>query len=466
MDPNNQNYLASLYPLVEEKSTSLPKRWHQSSKNKNLSLSNRNLTVQYQGNAKSKDAGTVRADAPIPPLCGAYYFEIRVTDKGKDGYIGIGLNRGAAFKSDRHPGWEKDSYGYHGDDGNAFMSNTMGVEFGPKFGTGDIVGCGINFAERCIFFTLNGLFLGSGPFTDIAPSANFYPVVGLQSQGETVEANFGSEKFAFDFPAYLTETRDRVRAQVARHPVSNKHGEWVRTVDSLVCGLLVHHGYSGAAEALAKSARIDLIEPAEDIRSRQGLLSLLLKGDLDEALRRTEELHPGLLAANPNLHFQLKCRQFIELVSRTDVSSAIPQLAVAAAASVSGDVEMREEGSSAVSKRDVEKTTDIDRIFQLGRELHTLRVNHGLDQAPFADAISLLAYEQPAQSPMSHLLDSEQREPLARALNSAILESRCQPSRPALEVALSQAARCLSALSKHSADGSVAFVAEGTAWLK
>lgn len=32
------------------------------------------------------DAGTVRANYPISPSCGIFYFEIRVISKGRDGY--------------------------------------------------------------------------------------------------------------------------------------------------------------------------------------------------------------------------------------------------------------------------------------------------------------------------------------------------------------------------------------------
>ena len=40
---------------------------------------------------------------------------------------------------DRLPGWDSHSYGYHGDDGFAFTSNSgRGQTYGPLFGTGQL----------------------------------------------------------------------------------------------------------------------------------------------------------------------------------------------------------------------------------------------------------------------------------------------------------------------------------------
>lgn len=60
----------------------------------------------------------------------------------------------------RPPGWEGGSWGYHGDDGNCFHNSNCGKNYGPKYTTGDVVGCGINFNTGCIFFTKNGHNLG------------------------------------------------------------------------------------------------------------------------------------------------------------------------------------------------------------------------------------------------------------------------------------------------------------------
>ena len=57
-------------------------------------------------------------------------------------------------------GWEEDAYGYHGDDGAKFHAFGRGTEFGPKFTTGDVIGCGINFFDGTAFYTKNGIHLG------------------------------------------------------------------------------------------------------------------------------------------------------------------------------------------------------------------------------------------------------------------------------------------------------------------
>ncbi|RUS16151.1 hypothetical protein BC937DRAFT_91568 [Endogone sp. FLAS-F59071] len=49
------------------------------------------------------------------------------------------------------------------------------------------------------------------------------------------------------------------------------------------------------------------------------------------------------------------------------------------------------------------------------------------------DIFSLWAYLDPARSPVAHLLDPAGREPVAEALNSAILVSQNRPAIPPLE---------------------------------
>lgn len=73
--------------------------------------------------------------------------------------MGIGLSTSEVNLS-RLPGWDKGSYGYHGDDGHSFCSSGSGIVYGPTFTTGDYVGCCVNFLENSCFYTRNGYNLG------------------------------------------------------------------------------------------------------------------------------------------------------------------------------------------------------------------------------------------------------------------------------------------------------------------
>lgn len=80
-------------------------------------------------------------------------------------YMGIGLSA-HGVNMNRLPGWDKHSYGYHGDDGHSFCSSGTGQPYGPTFTTGDVIGCGVNLLDNTCFYTKNGHHLGVA-FTDL-----------------------------------------------------------------------------------------------------------------------------------------------------------------------------------------------------------------------------------------------------------------------------------------------------------
>lgn len=52
--------------------------------------------------------------------------------------------------------------------------------------------------------------------------------------------------------------------------------------------------------------------------NRLTIQKLLLQGRVSEAVASAQDLYPGVLEANPLLHFRLKVRQFIEMVAGAD----------------------------------------------------------------------------------------------------------------------------------------------------
>jgi hypothetical protein len=73
--------------------------------------------------------------------------------------VGIGFSNKNVTLA-RPPGWEPESWAYHGDDGNSFCCQSSGRSYGPPFGAGDVIGCGVNFRTGSAFFTKNGEHLG------------------------------------------------------------------------------------------------------------------------------------------------------------------------------------------------------------------------------------------------------------------------------------------------------------------
>jgi len=457
----------------------------------------------------------VRATHPIPPACGLYYFEVKIVSKGRDGYMGIGLSQ-QGTSLNRLPGWEKYSYGYHGDDGYAFNSTTTGREYGPTFTTGDVIGCGVNLVDNTCFYTKNGHHLGIA-FTDLR--MDLYPTAGLQTPGEMMDANFGQAPFVYDIEDMMRELRARVRGTIQSLPPPVALSSWQETLHRMVQTYLVHHGYCATAEAFASSTGISFDEDLDSIKSRQKIQMLVLAGRMGEAIELTQRLYPGLLEKQQNLLFLLRVRQFIEMVNGTDSEVAEPravqtavvpeqraiQTSVIQSTRTLSEAEMNaanssEEGgssahsngfsnghSSTLDQDDGDQSMEVDRpaevdpaaakkrllcggsnsavekVLKFGRELQLfylrLRGEQGdndYNRNLLQDAFSLLAYADPWSSPVKWQLDPVQRESACAALNSAILSSHSLPRRPPLEVALSHSKQLVSLMAR-SGLGAAAF---------
>lgn len=432
--------IAKLYPHVHD--TPLPRSWSSKDKYQYIKLSRSNQRVHYNGQGKNhKDAASVRSTHPIPAACGVYYFEVKIISKGRDGYMGIGLADGKV-NMNRLPGWEDKSYGYHGDDGHSFCSSGNGQPYGPTFTTGDVIGCCVNMINCTCFYTKNGVNLGTA-FDNIP--LNLYPTVGLQSPGEIADANFGDHPFVFDIEGYMAEWRCKLHKQIDNHPVTLGSGEMEAVLKKLIFGYMVHHGYCGSSEAFAKSTNLSFFEDIPSIQNRQKLQKLVLSGKVGDAISLTRELYPTLLVQNPHLLFKLQIRHFIEMIALLD--STPPHSHPYSIASIMN-------GNEEEEKMDVDTNTEasaeevrpsrhaLEQLLLFGRDLQAQSVQLGEQQddlkKQLQDAFSLLAYKDPRQSPLGHLLNANQREALCADLNSAILESHGLPRQPPLELAISQ----------------------------
>jgi hypothetical protein len=95
-----------------------------------------------------------------------------------------------------------ESYGYHGDDGGIFHGNGRKFDgYGSPFGRDDIIGCGIDFINKSIFYTLNGNFLGIA-FQDVDTTIPYHATVGIDASVEVI-FNFGKTPFEFNLMSYI-----------------------------------------------------------------------------------------------------------------------------------------------------------------------------------------------------------------------------------------------------------------------
>ncbi|KAL1915773.1 uncharacterized protein VTP21DRAFT_6532 [Calcarisporiella thermophila] len=497
----------------------LPTAWNPKEKCQLLDLSRDCLRVSYKGCGKEdQDAAAVRANYSMPSQCGLFYYEVEILSKGRDGYIGIGFCTGNV-KLDRLPGWEPNSWGYHGDDGCSFNSSGQGRKYGPCFTTGDIIGCGVNFMDNTAFYTKNGVHLGIA-FKNLSNSPLF-PSVGLRTPGELVEANFGQRAFRFDILNFYNEERKRLWRTINAFPYpylsaspstpaaptsgGSSEGEKDRnrgdsdeklmtTLNELVVSYLVHRGYTETVHAFSRhvpstmtldtsktkklngsNATGDVemlpvgkhdkswLEDEEDMHHRQQIWnSIVHKGDIDAAIELALQHYPSVFSQDNLILFRLRRQKFIEMMRAYSASrhgmdleeeeSGREQDGAAAdlleedvegirngmEETQSGDDAMEVDEGGRVMKRNLAfrgLVGGIRNVMQYGQRLQDMYADDPRPEVRdgLIEAFGLLAYTDPFQSPMAYLLARTEREPVANALNCAILVSRGAPATTPLE---------------------------------
>ncbi|KAK8211425.1 hypothetical protein M8818_003392 [Zalaria obscura] len=347
-----QDVIERLPPAgVDEELRPLPSRWSESDKCSGLEVLLDGTEVRFQGVIKTSDeAAAVRSDHPMPRECGIYYFEVTILSKGKDPtLIGIGFS-GPKVNLNRLPGWESESWAYHGDDGFSFACTASGKHYGPKFSTMDVIGCGVNFRTNTAFFTKNGNYLGEA-FHSIK-TEKLFPSVGMKKPGEHLRVNFGQTPFVYDIDSmmevrssdsdienhyagaftdlFLQQERARIGAEIDRSTRRSKKEE-TALIQELVAQYLAHDGYVETARAFAQEVRdqrrqlgdddaLEAMDPAEDIHAinRQKIRTAILNGDIDRALKYLKSFYPHVLESDRNrdIYFKLRCRKFIEMMRR------------------------------------------------------------------------------------------------------------------------------------------------------
>lgn len=152
------------------------------------------------GTAQLKNLANLKVQADSePPQYGdeVHYFEVTILEHAPDITMALGLCT-RPYPSFRLPGWNRYSVGWHSDDGRKFCDDPDGgQDFTQPWGKpGDVVGCGWDVDHGSVWFTLNGIVVGTA-YSDISKHV-FFPSFGADGFCK-VHFNFGSAPFRYKF---------------------------------------------------------------------------------------------------------------------------------------------------------------------------------------------------------------------------------------------------------------------------
>lgn len=486
--PPVQDVIERLPPLSEEDKTHpLPSRWSEGDHMNGLEVLADGSEVRFTGMTKTSDeAASVRADHPMPREVGLYYFEVTVLSRGKDGLIGIGFS-GRKVNLNRLPGWEADSWAYHGDDGFSFACTASGKAYGPRYSSQDVIGCGVNFRTGSAFFTKNGVYLGVA-FSNIKTD-KIYPSVGIKKPGEHLRVNFGRYPFVFDIDRMMREEQLLISRDIAKADLSNLHppDDEKALIHSLIGQYLTHEGYVETAKAFGRGVHeqqqslssspqpFESLDSVDDTHAinRQKIRRAILDGDIDLALKYISSFYPRVFEddRNKDIHFRLKCRKFIEMMRRCHELSAATSSPTTVTKSVASldsnghdeepadtqmelddqlhreaprgreppapndDVDM-DESQELPPKASFMKHQDLlNQVYLYGAELRKAYISDARPQVQkmLMDCFALMAYRDPVESVVGGLLDPSGRVGIAEEVGGAILVSLGKPPSAALE---------------------------------
>jgi len=294
-------------------------------------------------------------------------------------------------------GWETGTVGYHGDDGCLYTGSGKGHAFGPTYSEEDVIGCGVNFVRKKVFFTKNGNYLGDTAYPLSTSGDQLYAAFGMKSPGESAQANYGLAPFSFDIEGYIQKQQRGYSQEKSSMITDDRLGP--NLLPLLILGHLIHSGCEKTALSFFKKtftglgaspfSEAELIKALEKSRLRKRISDLILTGEVQQCLDCLQAEYPNVLANNPDLDFLLHCRLFVEGIAALGGQS-IPDLSL---------------------------------IFPLGQALETKAalVTNKEYYNLARDALALIAYKNIGESPSAYLLGPDHKQMVASLLDEALL---------------------------------------------
>lgn len=339
--------------------------------NEYATLSSDKLSV-YRNKGQSVDARVVKSNCPTPVKGLFYFFEITVEDAGAEGHISTGFAN-SRFSTSAILGRQVGSIGYHGHNGKIYVGPGHSTHNAETYTTGDTIGVGINYRLNKIFFTKNTKVVGT---IDNRIQGRLYPAIAVQSEGEAVKVNFGRNPFIFDFEDYAATQRG---AQESMGQIQH------RTVLGIIRSYLNHY-----CQTLEKFDEFSVYsEDPENgnyaLEKRSSIRKLIMDGNIDEAISELRLCYPQIVEQDDTsaICFMLNSQKAIELARDGRVDEFV-----------------------ACAKENFNKFVGLKKYDNVSK-----------------DVAALVGYKHAEKSCVRYLLDKEQREHVADAVNASILST-------------------------------------------
>nr|XP_022323918.1 uncharacterized protein LOC111124909 isoform X4 [Crassostrea virginica] len=112
-------------------------------------------------------------------------FSFKILDEGRDKAITIGIAP-SFYEANRQPGWNRNSFAYHADDGGIFLESGYSRFKKEVCFKGDIMSVDFDVDTRIVRFFKNKTEVYSHT-VNANPRGGFHPMIGLHSPGECVK---------------------------------------------------------------------------------------------------------------------------------------------------------------------------------------------------------------------------------------------------------------------------------------
>jgi len=165
------------------------------------------------------------------------------------------------------------------------------------------------------------------------------------------------------------------------------------TMNKLVMDYLVREGYKEAAEKFEKEAKVEVLPKVDQLEQKTEIKNAILSGEIKKAISLINDLRPGLLDENHYLLFNLQLQQLIEFI----------------------------------------RCKQSEKAIKFAQENLTVIINDNQKYLePLEQVMSLLVYDDVANSPFKDLVTIPQRHKVWRAVNKEFMSHQNDSSPPKL----------------------------------